>query len=89
VARPLADFAFHDWQADPFAREADRSVPSGGLGAHRALARPVAGTLFFAGEATHWQGHFATVHGAIASGRRAAQEALTTTGSQRREDQDR
>jgi len=37
-------------------------------------ARPVANTLFFAGEATDIGGHNGTVHGAIASGRRAATE---------------
>jgi monoamine oxidase len=84
VARLLQDFAYHDWQADPFARGAYSYVTVGGLWAQRALAQPVAGTLFFAGEATHWEGHFATVHGAIASGRRAAQEALTSAASERR-----
>lgn len=34
-------------------------------------------TLFFAGEATELQGHSATVHGAIASGVRAAKLALS------------
>jgi monoamine oxidase len=31
-------------------------------------------TLFFAGEATNTEGHQGTVHGAIATGLRAAQE---------------
>jgi len=44
----------------------------------RAFAEPVRGTLFFAGEATDATGHSATVHGAIASGRRAAGEVLAT-----------
>jgi monoamine oxidase len=38
------------------------------------LARPLAGTLFFAGEATDTEGATGTVHGAIASGRRAARQ---------------
>ena len=84
MARLLQDFAYHDWQADPFARGAYSYVTVGGLWAQRALAQPVAGTLFIAREATHWEGHFATVHGAIASGRRAAQEALTSAASERR-----
>lgn len=67
---------FHDWQGDPFSRGAYSYVAVGGLAAQRALARPVAATLFFAGEATDDQGHFATVHGAIASGRRAAREVI-------------
>jgi monoamine oxidase len=36
----------------------------------------VAQTLFFAGEATLTNGHAATVHGAVESGRRAADEIL-------------
>ena len=44
--------------------------------AQEALARPLETTLFFAGEATDTAGHNGTVHGAIASGRRAAKEIL-------------
>jgi uncharacterized protein with NAD-binding domain and iron-sulfur cluster len=51
-------------------------VPVGGLEARAALAQPVENTLFFAGEATNSDGHTATVHGAIASGRRAAREVI-------------
>jgi monoamine oxidase len=43
---------------------------------HRTLARPVAGTLYFAGEATCGQGYNATMEGALRSGRRAADELL-------------
>jgi monoamine oxidase len=46
----------------------------GGDGAQEALASPIENTLFFAGEATDISGHNGTVHGAIASGRRAASE---------------
>ncbi len=66
----------HDWQADPFSCGAYSYVLSGGMGAPRALAAPVAGTLFFAGEATNTEGHNGTVHGAIGSGKRAAQEVM-------------
>lgn len=66
----------HDWQADPFARGAYSYIPVGGLEAPQHLAQPVENTLFFAGEATYWEGQSGTVHGAIASGRRAAQEIL-------------
>jgi monoamine oxidase len=68
----------HDWDADPYARGAYSYVPAGAMDARAALAAPVEGTLFFAGEATDLQGHAATVHGAIASGRRAAAEILRT-----------
>jgi monoamine oxidase len=66
----------HDWQADPFARGAYSYLPVGGVGAHKDLARPVAGTLFFAGEATNTNGHIGIVDGAIVTGRRAARELI-------------
>jgi uncharacterized protein with NAD-binding domain and iron-sulfur cluster len=37
--------------------------------------------LFFAGEATDCEGHNGTVHGAIASGKRAAQEILAAANA--------
>jgi monoamine oxidase len=67
--------ASHDWRADPFARGAYSYIGVGGTGAPRALARPVEGTLFFAGEATAGD-QIGTVAGALASGRRAAREVL-------------
>lgn len=71
---------FHDWQADPFSRGAYSYVLAGGAKeAQRQLAAPLADTLFFAGEATNFQGHHATVHGALASGYRAAAEVLKRT----------
>lgn len=66
----------HDWQVDPFSRGAYSYMPVGGLEAQKDLARPVEGTLFFAGEATNTDGHNATVHGAIATGHRAARELI-------------
>jgi monoamine oxidase len=72
----------HDWQADPFSRGAYSYVIAGGAEqAQHALAEPLADTLFFAGEATNFQGHHATVHGAMASGYRAAAEVLRRTSS--------
>jgi monoamine oxidase len=69
---------FHDWHADPFARGAYSYVPAGALPARKKLAQPVSDTLFLAGEATDQNGHSATVHGAIASGVRAAHQVLET-----------
>ncbi len=71
VPEPEAVY-FHDWHADPFFRGAYSYVPAGGLPARETLAKPLAGTLFFAGEATNLTGHGSTVHGAIESGFRAA-----------------
>jgi monoamine oxidase len=52
----------------------------GADGAQQALAAPVENTLFFAGEATDTTGNNGTVHGAIASGQRAAREIIETRG---------
>jgi len=61
----------HDWNRDPFSRGAYSYPAVGGASAPERLAEPVAGTLFFAGEATE-SAESGTVPGAIASGRRAA-----------------
>jgi monoamine oxidase len=71
----LDAWATHDWRADPFALGAYTYIGVGAKGAPRALARPLTGTLFFAGEATDGE-RIGTVAGALASGRRAAREML-------------
>ena len=65
-----------DWKSDPFALGAYSYTPAGNLDARQVLAQPIEDTLFFAGEATHTGGFSGTVHGAIATGRRAADEVL-------------
>jgi monoamine oxidase len=79
--RKLSDLCqglyFHDWESDPFSRGAYSYVRVGGDRAQHDLAAPVDETLFFAGEATDITGNNGTVHGAIASGRRAAQQILS------------
>jgi monoamine oxidase len=76
LTRLLEAAYFHDWQSDPFSRGAYSYGMAGADGAQKALANPVENTLFFAGEATDVTGHNGTVHGAIASGHRAAKEIL-------------
>jgi monoamine oxidase len=76
LRRRLTASFVHDWQADPFSRGAYSYAAVGGMGAAAKLAQPVAGTLFFAGEATNSDGYNGTVHGAIATGLRAAKELL-------------
>jgi monoamine oxidase len=66
----------HDWQHDPFARGAYSYQMVDGAEAPKELAKPLRGTLFLAGEATDAEGATGTVHGAIASGRRAARQVL-------------
>jgi monoamine oxidase len=71
----------YGWENDPFARGAYSYAGVGGRAAGTQLAVPVEGTLFFAGEATQSDGRNATVHGAIASGQRAAKQ-VTGAGAQ-------
>src|ERR1700752_798979 len=72
----LENFYTHNWHRDPFTAGAYSYIPVGGTDAQSELARPLEDTLFFAGEATNDNGHHATVHGAIATGLRAAREIL-------------
>ena len=64
----------HDWSRDPLSRGAYSYVTVGGEEARAQLARPLNGTLFFAGEATAAGGEGGTVNGAFETGRRAAME---------------
>lgn len=70
-----------DWSADPWSCGAYSYTPVGADGARAALAAPLAPMLFFAGEATSTNGHLATVHGAIETGWRAADEVLAVKHS--------
>ena len=69
---------FHDWQGDPYSRGAYSYVKAGTADAPEILSRPVKDTLFFAGEATDITGNNGTVHGAIASARRAVVDLKRT-----------
>ena len=80
LQRQLLTSFVHDWQADPFFRGAYSYAAAGGIDAARELARPVEDTLYFAGEATNFEGYGGTVHGAIATGHRAAREVLQSAG---------
>lgn len=62
-----------DWTADPDVR-GGYTFPKmgGGMDRRRALAEPVDGVLFFAGEGARAAGDYATVHGALDSGIEAA-----------------
>jgi monoamine oxidase len=76
--RDLVQESFvHDWQSDPYCRGAYSYALADSREAARRLAAAVGNTLFFAGEATDCSGHNGTVHGAIASGQRAATELLS------------
>jgi monoamine oxidase len=81
VRKLLRSAHLHNWKNDPFSRGAYSFVPVNGTGACRELARPEEDTLFFAGEATDLNYQFGTVHGAIASGMRAAADVKKASAS--------
>jgi monoamine oxidase len=66
----------HDWSNDPFSRGAYSYPKVGGLKAAQILTEPVNDTIFFAGEATDFQGANGTVHAALDSGKSAAQTII-------------
>jgi monoamine oxidase len=73
--------AMHNWSRDPFARGAYSFTRAGHDGAAEQLRQPVKNTLFFAGEATADGEEVGTVHGALASGLRAAEEVARVLGA--------
>lgn len=75
VPEPLAMIR-SSWSTDQWARGSYSFLPVGATPSLRvALAQPINDRLFFAGEATSSEAP-ATVHGALASGTRAAQEVI-------------
>ena len=66
----------YDWLHDPFTLGSYTYPGVGGVDAQRDLSASIENTLYFAGEATSYEGHWGTVHGAIASGLRAAREVI-------------
>jgi monoamine oxidase len=75
VHAELVSLEVADWPADPWARGAVSVEPVGGAHLRGDLALPTP-PLFWAGEATSTDGGAECVHGALATGRRAALEAL-------------
>jgi monoamine oxidase len=76
----LESWLTHDWRADPYSRGAYSYAAVGGESAAEALARPVEGTLFFAGEATEAE-EGGTVQAALASGQRVARQMMRSRAS--------
>jgi monoamine oxidase len=66
----------HDWDGDPFARGAYSYLRVGGLRAREVLAEPIAGAIYFAGEACAPIESAGTVDGALLSGNAAAARLL-------------
>jgi monoamine oxidase len=76
IRASLLETHTHDWAADPFSCGAYSYVPAGALDAPEAMSQPEEGTLYFAGEHTDVTGHWGTVHAALRSGMRAAEQVL-------------
>ncbi len=67
-----------NWIDDPFAWGGYSVAPPGASQSRAILAQPIGDRLYWAGEATASNAWASTVHGAYASGRRAAAEILVT-----------
>ena len=80
VSRHVRGVFTHDWTKDPFSRGAYSYSLVGGSDVGQRLSRPVAETLFLAGEAADSEGRSGTVHGAIGSGFGAARRVLRALG---------
>jgi monoamine oxidase len=74
LAPAVTAVATHDWSSDPWSLGAYSYATAGAEGVPALLREPVAGTLWFAGEHTSDLQDLGTVHGAFASGRRAARQ---------------
>jgi len=77
-ARAANGYLITDWASDPWAFGSYSHMAKGAGPIDRVtLAEPLNGRLFFAGEATD-SDHPATVHGALLTGRKAAEKVLNT-----------
>jgi monoamine oxidase len=75
--RRLRPLAGSGWSSEPFIRGSYSHALPGHAAARKALARPVGGRLYFAGEACS-TADFSTAHGAWQTGLDAAQAILST-----------
>jgi monoamine oxidase len=76
VRRAFVSCHTYNWQRDGLFLGAYSYVPAGALDACSKMTLPTENTLFFAGEHTDTTGQWGTVHAAIRSGQRAAQQIL-------------
>lgn len=73
----FVDGTIMDWGKEPFIKGAySYPVVGGGISKRQSLAKNINNKVFFAGEATHTEGHNSTVHGAIETGLRAVNEII-------------
>jgi monoamine oxidase len=76
LSRHLVRWHQHDWKNDIYSLGSYTYVPRGAIHASDELSVPVEKTLFFAGEHTDTSGHWGTVHGALRSAYRAAEQVM-------------
>jgi monoamine oxidase len=81
VLAELIETATHDWTNDAFSRGAYSYVPVGAIDAPAAMGVPELDTMFFAGEHTDVTGHWGTVHAAMRSGLRVAQQIVEASSA--------
>jgi monoamine oxidase len=77
IREQILSASYHDWLHDPYSLGSYTYMGIDGADAPAKLAESLDNTLFFAGEATNFDGHWGTVHGAISSGLRAAGEVAS------------
>lgn len=87
LERELLSWTYKDWSEDEFSRGSCSYSRMSSFGSdyhfRRELARPVANRIFFAGEATAYDGSHGTVHGAYDSGVRAASDVIQNVNKYR------
>jgi len=76
ASRSLVDSHVMDWGKEPFIGGAFSFPTPGSKGARDVAAAPVPGKIFFAGEAMHTGGHFATVQGAVETAQKTVEEMI-------------
>lgn len=72
----LQDSYIMDWSKEPYIQGAFSYASVGSSAYREVLQQPVNNLLYFAGEATNTSGHIGTVHGAIESAEKAAQQIV-------------
>ena len=77
MRKHLVRWHHHDWKNDVYSLGSYTYVPRGAIQASDELSVPVEKTLFFAGEHTDTSGHWGTVHGALRSGYRVAEQVVS------------
>ncbi|MBX2841948.1 MAG: FAD-dependent oxidoreductase [Flammeovirgaceae bacterium] len=77
ASKNLDDFYIMNWTKEPFIHGAYSYDSPYSEGTRKELAKTLKNSLFFAGEATNFNGHGATLHGAMESAERVVEEITT------------